>query len=202
LISVAEESYTEIKCHRNNLGYLRRGWVIGVDVDKSASTNPYIDEFHVIAGPQTGLDDDSIDVCICDNVIEHIDIVESFFFEVRRIIKDQGYLCIRTPNLWNYIAIFSKIVPNKFHSSIITKIQNGRKKEDIFPVYYRCNTISKLNSLLDYYGFKDRVVYGYEAEPSYLSFSRIAYFFGYLHQKFAPNFLKCTIFAFAQLKKS
>jgi hypothetical protein len=45
------------------------------------------------------------------------------------------------------------------------------------------------------------VVYGYEAEPSYLSFSKIAYSLGVLHQKFAPQFMKPCIFAFGRLKK-
>jgi len=45
------------------------------------------------------------------------------------------------------------------------------------------------------------VVYGYEAEPSYLSFSKIAYFWGVLHQKVSPGFMKPVIFAFGKIKK-
>ena len=45
------------------------------------------------------------------------------------------------------------------------------------------------------------VVYGYEAEPSYLSFSKIAYWLGVMHQRFAPGILKPTLFAFGRLKK-
>jgi hypothetical protein len=45
------------------------------------------------------------------------------------------------------------------------------------------------------------VVYGYEAEPAYLSFSKIAYFIGVLHQRFAPGFMKSAIFAFGKIKK-
>jgi len=44
----------------------------------------------------------------------------------------------------------------------------------------------------------DSVVYGYDAEQSYLSFSKIAYFFGVLHQKFAPGFLGSAIFVFGK----
>jgi hypothetical protein len=47
------------------------------------------------------------------------------------------------------------------------------------------------------HGF-DHVVYGYEAEPSYLHFSRLAYVLGVLHQRFAPGFLKPAIFGFAR----
>ena len=46
------------------------------------------------------------------------------------------------------------------------------------------------------------VVYGYEAEPSYLSFSTIAYSLGVLHQKFAPEFIKPAIFAFGKINKN
>jgi len=41
-------------------------------------------------------------------------------------------------------------------------------------------------------------VYGYQSQPSSLAFSRPLYFLGTLHQRFAPKFLKPTIFAFAQ----
>ena len=43
------------------------------------------------------------------------------------------------------------------------------------------------------------VVYGYEAEPSYLHFSKLSYGLGVLHQKFAPGFLRPAIFAFGQV---
>jgi hypothetical protein len=42
------------------------------------------------------------------------------------------------------------------------------------------------------------VVYGYEAEPSYLSFAKLAYAIGVVHQKFVPGFLRLAIFAFGQ----
>ena len=43
------------------------------------------------------------------------------------------------------------------------------------------------------------MVYGYDAEPSYLAFSRVAYFLGVLWQRLAPGFLRSAIFAFARL---
>ena len=46
------------------------------------------------------------------------------------------------------------------------------------------------------------VVYGYEAEPTDLSFSKAAYWLGVLHQRFVPRFLKLAIFAYGRLEKS
>ena len=45
------------------------------------------------------------------------------------------------------------------------------------------------------------VVYGHEAEPSYLSFSRIADFLGVLHQRFAPGFMRPSILAFGKVNE-
>jgi hypothetical protein len=41
-------------------------------------------------------------------------------------------------------------------------------------------------------------VYTYEAEPSYLSFSPLAYYLGVLHQRHAPKGVRLALFAFAQ----
>ena len=171
--------------------------VVGIDPDKSAESNPYIDEFYFLkSDAQWPLDDDSIDLCICDSVLEHIKRAECFFSESRRVLKDGGYLCIRTPNLWNYAYWASKIIPNRFHTKILNKVQKGRKEQDIFPTYYGCNTMPKIKAMLNKFDF-EHVVYAYEPEPAYSSFSKIAYWAGVMHQKFSPMFLHPIIFAYA-----
>jgi hypothetical protein len=70
----------------------------------------------------------------------------------------------------------------------------------MFSQPYRCNTIPKIKGELRKHGF-DYTVYGYEAEPSYLSFSMVSYWLGVVHQRFAPRFLHLSIFAFAQIWK-
>ena len=79
-------------------------------------------------------------------------------------------------------------------------VQDSRKDEDVFPTVYKCNSIWKLKSIMEKNGF-ECAIYAYEAEPSYLSFATIAYFFGVLHQRFAPRFFKPVIFAFGRIKK-
>ena len=101
----------------------------------------------------------------------------------------------------SYIALFAKLIPNKHHSKVTDVVQVGRKVNDVFPTYYRCNTIRKIKARLNKYNY-EHVVYGYEAEPSYLSFSKIAYGLGVIHQKFAPSFLRPSLFAFGKKKAS
>ena len=171
--------------------------VIGLDVDPAAEENPYIDEFYLLKGEVWPLEDNSVDLCISDAVLEHLERPESFFSECARVLRDGGYLCIRTANAWNWVSICGRIIPNKWHAKVLAKVQPQRKEADVFPTLYRCNTIPKIRRMLDKFGF-EHVVYGYEAEPSYLGFSRIDYWLGTLHQRFAPGFLRPAIFVFAR----
>jgi SAM-dependent methyltransferase len=172
--------------------------VLGLDVDPTATENPYIDEFRLLTNENWPVEDGSIDLVISDNVMEHLKAPDVFFGECFRVLKPGGFLCIRTPNAWNYVAFISRLVPNKFHSKVTSLVQDGRKEETVFPTYYRCNSLPRMCSLLKKHGFSNHVVLGYEAEPSYLSFSRLAYWLGTLHQKMAPGFLRAAIFAFGQ----
>lgn len=175
--------------------------VIGIDVDKNAATNPFLDEFHLIDGEIWPVDSNSIDLLICDNVVEHIESPDKLFQEIRRVMKDGGYVCIRTPNKWSYPAIAAALIPSSYHSKVTSVVQEGRKAEDVFPTLYRCNSALKLRRTLKKYGIEG-VVYGYGGEPGYLAFSSIAYFFGVLHQKLAPSMIKPALFAFGKIKKN
>jgi SAM-dependent methyltransferase len=180
---------------RSFKGKCRR--VIGIDVDETARQNPGLDEFRLIEGSRWPLEDASVDVCVSDTVLEHVDDPELFFSECRRVLRPGGYLCLRTPNVMNYIGLFSRLIPNKLHAAVVGSVQTGRKEEDVFETQYRCNTLGKIRQMLHRYGF-DGCVYPYEAEPSYLSFSRFFYRLGVIHQRLAPGMFKPAIFAFAR----
>jgi SAM-dependent methyltransferase len=176
-------------------GKVRR--VIGLDASPAGESNPFLDEFHQLSGSHWPLPDESADLLICDNVLEHLPDPDAFFAETRRVLRPGGLACIRTPNRWNYIALLSRLIPNRSHARVLAKAKPGLGEEDVFPTLYRCNSLSALRASLARQGFES-VVYGYEAEPSYLSFSKVAYALGVLHQKLAPGFLKPAIFAFAR----
>jgi SAM-dependent methyltransferase len=168
--------------------------VIGIDVDEEARSNPFIDEFRLIEGARWPVEDESIDLCVCDYVLEHVQDPDSFFSECRRVIRQGGYLCIRTPNVFSYFGLFSRLIPDRYHAGALTRMKN-KKEEDVFPTVYRCNTRRKLSRILAKYGF-DSVVYCHEAEPSYLSFSKFLYRLGVLHQRFAPGLFRLSLLAY------
>lgn len=175
------------KCHR----------VIGIDIDSAGQENPLIDEFRLIDNSCWPVKNSSIDLLYADFVLEHIEQPQEFFAECSRVVKPGGYACFRTPNLWSYVALASKMIPNRYHSRALKELQAGRKEEDIFPTYYRANSKGRLKDLLRNNGFDGCVLY-HIGEPSYLGFSRWAYSFGVFMHRWMPSLFKTSLFVFAK----
>jgi SAM-dependent methyltransferase len=172
--------------------------VIGLDVDPVGANNPTVDRFFLLnPGCAWPVGDESVDVIICDCVLEHLPEPAFFFAEARRTLRSGGFLCIATTNVFSYVGIASKIVPNRFHSRILARAQADRKLEDVFPTVYRCNTIPSIRRQLARNGFQ-AAVFGFDAGPGYLTFSRLAYAIGYLHQQVAPSLIRPIIMAFGR----
>jgi SAM-dependent methyltransferase len=171
--------------------------VIGIDVDKNAQGNPFIDEFRLIESQSWPIDDESIDLVVSDSVLEHVEIPNLFFSEAQRVLRSGGYLCLRTPNRWSYFGLLASVIPNKYHSKTLNLAGIRREDGDVFPTLYRCNSIRKIRKLMKEHGF-GCVVYGHEGEPSFLEFSITAFCLGVLYQKIAPSFLRTSIHAFGR----
>ena len=170
--------------------------VIGLDVDPTAQENPFVDDFRLLRpGQAWPVEAGSIDLVLSDYVLEHLPDPEQFFAESMRALRRGGNLCIRTPNVLSYFGVISWLVPTKHRDRFLGVAQPDR--EEAFPTLYRCNTIWRLRRVMAKHGF-DHVVYGYEAEPSYLNFSKFFYALGVLHQKLAPKMFRLNIFAFGR----
>lgn len=102
---------------RNLKGSVAR--VIGIDVDEASVVNPGLDEFHLLTNLRWPLADRSVDLIVCDYVLEHVADPAAFFSEARRVLRPRGHLCIRTANVWNYVCWIARIIPNKFHAAVV-----------------------------------------------------------------------------------
>ena len=171
--------------------------VVGLDTDPSAAANPFVDEFRLTRGPAWPVERSSIDVCLIDNVVEHLADPSAFFAECRRVVKPGGYICLRTPNSLGYAAVLARVIPDSLHANILRRVQPGRCSEDVFPTYYRCNTSRRLGDALIQNGFHG-TVFTHAGEPSYLSFSAPLYAAGILWASKGPSALQGTLFAFAR----
>ena len=137
--------------------------VIGADVDESAADNPYVDRFLLIHGGRVPIEQGSVDVCICDWTLEHLPDVTVFFAECQRLLRPGGYLCLRTPNQLHYSSLGARVVPFKYHHALRRWLGQFHTDADVFPIYYRCNTRSRLRAALGRHGFES-VVYTYRGE--------------------------------------
>lgn len=173
--------------------------IIGIDIDSNAESNPDLDDFKLIIDGHFPIKNNSIDLCISDFVLEHVENPTLFFSECQRVLKKGGYLCIRTTNRWGYIGFAAKFFSQKKHAVLLKRLQEHRLEKDVFPKFYRVNSLYRIKKMLKSNGF-DYYVYGISAEPSYFAFSKQLYKAVTILHRLTPNFFKVAIFAFAKKK--
>lgn len=171
--------------------------VLGIDVDPAGAQHPYLDEFRLIDAPRWPVEDGSVDLCVSDYVLEHIADPAQFFSECGRVLAPGGLVCLRTSNIFSYVGLAARLVPNRLHTRVLAAAKERVNARDIFPTLYRCNTVWALRRRLQQAGFNG-VAYGYASEPGYLAFSGLAYWLGVFYQRFAPGFMQPVIHVFAQ----
>ena len=141
---------------------------IGVDPDPVVEQNPYLDEAHVLGADGTiPLPDASVDVIVAYAVLEHVADPDSAVREIRRVLKPGGWFCAWTPNRNGYVGLAARLVPNRFHASIVKVAEptGGRAEKDVFPVCYRMNTRRAIRAAFGR-DFDDYSFY-YNGTPSY-----------------------------------
>ena len=115
--------------------------VIGIDVDEAILEHPFLDERFIVAvGAPYPLESESVDLIVCDWVLEHVEDPRSLVHEVQRVLKCGGWFCARTPNRWGYVGIATNAVPNSLHNGVVARVWPERKEVDVFPTAYKMNT--------------------------------------------------------------
>ena len=174
--------------------------VIGMDVDTHAQSNPFIDEFYLIENDLLlAIENNSIDLIICDYVLEHVQFPDKLFKEFNRVLKVGGVVCARTPNFFSYFGIISNSIPDRLHAKLVGWMQGTRKPEDVFPKFYRCNSIFRIKKLMQTFGFEG-LVYGFESEPAYFSFSSFIYGMVKIFHQLTPKYFSTQLYLFARKK--
>lgn len=149
--------------------------VVGIDVDDAVEHNPDLDEAHVVPiGAAYPLADASVDLIICDHVLEHVADPQSFTAEVGRVLKPGGWFCARTPSKWGYVGLGARAVPNALHTRFLSSLQPQRKAEDVFPTTYKMNTLGDLRRAFPV-GDWQHCTYGYNGVPSYHGNRRVLF---------------------------
>lgn len=156
--------------------------VIGVDPDKRVLENKYLDKAYIGFGEKLNfINSKSIDIIICNNVLEHIKNPELFYKEVHRILKPAGIFISKTPNKYHYVPLIAKVTPNRFHE-FFNKLR-GRSEEDTYPTLYKVNSIKAQRHFASITGFEIIKINTVEARPEYLRLFFLIYLIGFLYER-------------------
>jgi SAM-dependent methyltransferase len=165
--------------------------VTACDIDDAVLAHPCSDhQVLVRPGENLPFGADAFDVIVSDMTFEHIDDTTLVSKELVRILRPGGFICVRTPNRFGYVRFMSGLLPSSIHIFALKYIQPGRKHYDVFPAYYKMNSVNQIRRL-----FKNcRVNYFYDSsEPAYHFNNSIIYRFFMLLHRVLPPMLSTTV---------
>ncbi|GLS28616.1 Methyltransferase domain-containing protein [Mesorhizobium albiziae] len=176
--------------------------VIGLDVDPVVLSHPHLDEVHVIEpGGRLPLGDSSVDIVICEWVIEHVEHPDEFAREIHRVLKPGGWLCALTPNRLGYVGIGNRFVPAAVKDRLMRQVWPERPKEDAFPTFYRMNSLSSIRQAFEE---EDWSHHGYisNGTPKYHGGTAIGFAFVSLLQWFTPPAMRTNLMVLSQKRNA
>ena len=165
----------------------RAARVCGVDPDPRIVENPYLDEAKVAYAENLPYPDNTFDVVVCCNVLEHLERPESVFREVHRVLKPSGRFIVKTPNRWHYVPLGAACTPHWFHERVKSRLF-GRASADTFVTRYRANTKRDLQRHAANAGLEVLEVRMLEDRPEYLRFSVPTYLVGLAFERCVNSF--------------
>lgn len=162
-------------------------FVVGIDLDRWISQNPDLDGGIIGALSRLPLANESMDLVICRWVVEHLENPADFFSEVCRVLRPGGHLTLLTPNLWNYASLAIRLTPHSFHRWFVKNLLKG-EPHDAFPVFYRANTVSSLQSMGAEFNLQMVHTELVQGAPTLMSFSLPTYWMGIAYERIVNGF--------------
>jgi len=154
--------------------------VTGIDIDPVVLTNPSLTRALMVDFRAMPFPDESFDVAIANNVVEHLDDPAALVVAAVRVLKRGGSLFIKTPNLDHYVGLASRLTPHSFHVSFNSR--RGRPPAETHRTLYLMNTAKAIRRC----GIKaglDVEVRTFEGSPEYLVAHPALYLAGVLYER-------------------
>ena len=169
--------------------------LIAVDIDHAVLQNEASHKNCLMIDGVINLPDKSVDLIIADYVFEHITNISDILVELERILKPGGWICARTPHRLHYVAVAARLLNLIKGSEIIRYFQPNRKDMDIFPTYYRLNSLKHIKSFFP--GWRDMSLI-FRSNPSYYLGDKLIYRAMSIIHRLLPSLLIGNIFVFLQ----
>ena len=94
--------------------------------------------------------DGSLDLVTCNMVVEHLPDPLASLRELTRVLSADGILVIHTPNTLSYLVFLNRTVAKLLPRSLVLRlirVTENRQESDVFPTFYRANSMKKLRQL-------------------------------------------------------
>ncbi|HMO46568.1 MAG TPA: class I SAM-dependent methyltransferase [Rubrivivax sp.] len=133
------------------------------------------------------LADASVDLIMSRSVFEHLTDPQSVYLELARVLRPGGRIVFLTANLWDYGTFAARLVPNRFHGSVVKAVE-GRAEEDTFPTAYKTNTRRDVQRLAQASGLHIESFDYLSQYPNYLLFNGLLFAVGTVYEKLISRF--------------
>ena len=160
--------------HRSHLGLL-----VGVDVGAAESTSA--DAYSVCSLEGLPFGDASFDLVLCYVVLEHLEQPMAALQEFWRVLRPGGALILKTPAAYAPTSLLTRLLPFAAHGRLKGLI--GIAQDDVFPTYFRCNSVRSLRRSLADAGFTSSAFHQIDQTYAYASLSRLTYVLGLLYSR-------------------
>ncbi len=114
---------------------------------------------------------ESVDVIFSNMVMEHLRHPDEYFSQVHEILKPGGFLIFSTPCVYNIVSAINRLLPDGA-SRRLGKLLTEIDEEDIFPTYYRANSLGRIKRLSANHGFEEVEIRMFQPPPYAFVFSR------------------------------
>ena len=126
---------------------LRRWRVTGIDMDARAiAGHPGLRHRVIGTGEQLPFEDHAFDLVTANMVVEHVEAPARLFAEIGRILAPGGRVIIHTPNVHGYTTAITRLLPDRTLAPL-ARVLLQRRAEDVYPTFYRANSVSELRKL-------------------------------------------------------
>jgi SAM-dependent methyltransferase len=174
--------------------------IVGADIDPIVTTNPALNRAFVLQPTSSiPLPDKSINLIISDFTFEHIEEPAHTASELDRVLVPGGWICIRTPNRYGYVALANLLAPEFLRMRVLRLAQPSRKEQDVFRPFYRLNTFEALRGYFKSTHY-EHYMYSWDAEPAYHANSKALYRLFLIIHHLTPPRLRTLLIIFLRKK--
>ena len=125
--------------------------------------------------------DDRFDAVLAYNVLEHLREPPQVFTELARVLRPGGCFCFKTPVAGAPLFLLARLLPTQWHKRLKSGI--GVDEDDVFPTYYRANSVRRLRRALQSAGFREEWLDKVDQTYAYASHSARSYALGLLYSR-------------------